>query len=95
VHGRLRANNADAVYRAVLDGRGIALMPHLLVTDDIRTGRLRHLLPEFPSRRFPLYVIYPSKRGRPPRTRAVIEYLTELLDKDPDMALGGVARRTR
>lgn len=95
VHGRLRANNAGAVYRAVLDGRGIALMSHLLVTDDIRTGRLRHLLPEFPSHRFPLYVIYPSKRGLPPRTRAVIEYLTELLDKDPDMALGGVARRTR
>jgi DNA-binding transcriptional LysR family regulator len=54
VHGRFRAKNACAVYRATLDGQGIALMSHLLVTDDIRTGRFRHVLPEFPSRRFPL-----------------------------------------
>jgi DNA-binding transcriptional LysR family regulator len=89
VHGRFRANNASAAHRAALDGRGIALLSHLLVTEDIRTGRLRHLLPEFPSRRFPLYVIYPSRRSLPPRTRAVIDYLTDLLDEDPAMALGG------
>jgi DNA-binding transcriptional LysR family regulator len=89
VRGRFRANNAAAVYRAVLDGRGIALLSHLLVTADIRTGRLRHLLPEFPSRRFPLYVIYTSGRSLPPRTRAVIDYLAELVDEDPAMALGG------
>jgi DNA-binding transcriptional LysR family regulator len=80
VRGRIHANNASAVYRATLAGQGIALMSHLLVADDIRTGRLRQVLPEFPTRSFPLYVLYPSRRGLPPRTRVLIEYIRELLD---------------
>jgi DNA-binding transcriptional LysR family regulator len=87
VHGRFRANNASAVHRAALDGFGIALLPHLLVIEDIRAGRLRHLLPEFPTRRFPLYVTFPSRRSLPPRTRAVIDFIIEALRDDPAMRL--------
>ena len=86
VHARLHCNNAGAVHRAALDGRGIALLSHLLVTEDIENGRLRHLLPDFPSRRFPLYLVYPSRRSLPLRTRVVMEYLTELIRQDPGMA---------
>jgi len=89
VRGRIHANNAAAVYRAALDGQGIALLSHLLVEEDIRSGRLLHLLPDFPSRCFPIYVLYPSKRGLPPRTRALIDYIAELLDKDLDMSVRG------
>jgi DNA-binding transcriptional LysR family regulator len=59
------------------------------VSEDIEKGRLRQLLPEYPSRRFPLYVAYPSRRGLPPRTRAVIDYLAELLGEDPAMTPAG------
>jgi DNA-binding transcriptional LysR family regulator len=43
VRGRFRANNAAAVRRAVLDGRGIALLSHLLLADDIRAGPPAHV----------------------------------------------------
>lgn len=95
VRGRFRANNAAAVQRAALDGRGIALLSHLLVSEDIEKGRLRQLLPEYPSRRFPLYVAYPSRRGLPPRTRAVIDYLAELLGEDPAMTPAGAVVSAR
>lgn len=85
VRGRLRANNAAAVHRAVLAGQGIALLSHLLVADDIRDGRLRPLLPGFPPQRSPLSVVYPSRRQLPPRTRAAIDCLAKLLDQDPAM----------
>lgn len=85
VRGRFRANNAAAVRRAVLDGRGIALLSHLLLADDIRAGHLLTLMPAFPPLRFPLHVIYPSRRNLPPRTRIVIEFLTELIRSDPAM----------
>lgn len=85
VRGRLRANNAAAVHRAVLAGQGVALLSHLLVTEDIRHGRLRLLMPGFLPQRSPLSVVYPSRRQLPPRTRAVIEFLAELLDEDPAM----------
>ena len=87
VPARIHANNAEAAYRAALDGRGIALLSHLLVAEDIENGRLRHLLPDFPSRRFPLHLVYSSRRSLPPRTRVVMEYLIELISHDPEMAL--------
>lgn len=85
VHGRFRANNAEAVRRAILDGRGITLLSHLLVADDVRDGRLRSLMPAFRPLRFPLTIIYPSRRNLPPRVRTVIEFLSELLHADPEM----------
>lgn len=86
ITGSLHANNADAVYRAALAGLGVALLSHLLVAEDIRAGRLVHVLPAFPTRRFPLYALYPSSRRMPARTKAVLAFITELLADDPDMA---------
>ncbi len=90
VRGRLRANNATAVHWAVLNGRGIALVSHLLASADIQQGRLQALMPEFPPRSFPLSVVYPSRRDLPLRTRAVIEFLTEVVRADPAMSNLGV-----
>jgi len=35
-------------------------------------------MPEFPPRSFSISVVYPSRRNLPLRTRAVIEFLTEV-----------------
>ena len=88
VRGRFRANSPPAVYRAVLSGYGIALLSHLLVQDDIREGRLRVLMPEFPPLRLPLSIVYLSRRNLPLRTRIVIDFLVEALRADPAMASG-------
>ena len=85
VRGRFRANNSEAGRRAALTGQGIALLSHLLVADDISAGRLRVLMPAFPPARFPLTVVYPSRRNLPPRVRAVIEFLSEIIQADPAM----------
>ena len=85
VRGRFRANNSEAVRRAALNGHGIALLSHLLVADDIDAGRLRVLMPAFPPVRFPLTVVYPSRRNLPPRVRAVIDFLGEAVQADPAM----------
>jgi len=96
VRGRLRANNATAVYRAVLNGCGIALVSHILASEDIQKGRLQVLMPEFPPRSFPLSVVYPSRRNLPLRTRAVIEFLTEVVRADPAMSdLGVIANEAQ
>ena len=92
VRGRFRANNSEAVHRAALNGHGIALLSHLLVADDISAGRLRVLMPAFPPARFPLTVVYPSRRNLPPRVRAVIEFLSEIIQADPAMRDDGDVR---
>lgn len=89
VRGRVRANNAEAVRRAVLNGHGIALLSHLLVTDDIAAGRLRVVMPAFAPARFPLTIVYPSRRNLAPRVRVVIDYFCDLIKADPAMADAG------
>ena len=92
VRGRFRANNSEAVRRAALNGHGIALLSHLLVAEDISAGRLRVLMPAFPPARFPVTVVYPSRRNLPPRVRAVIEFLIEIIQADPAMRDDGDVR---
>jgi len=92
VRGRFRANNSEAVRRAALNGHGIALLSHLLVADDISAGRLCALMPAFPPARFPVTVVYPSRRNLPPRVRAVIEFLSEIIQADPAMRDDGDVR---
>jgi DNA-binding transcriptional LysR family regulator len=87
ISGRLSADNESAVYRAAISGHGIACLSHLLVMDDIENGRLCRLLPEHECRRQPLYITYASRRRLPHRTRAVMDYLVELIQEDPHMKL--------
>jgi DNA-binding transcriptional LysR family regulator len=77
VSGPFRANNSASVHQAALAGYGIAILPELQVLDDIRAGRLYGLLPEYPSGRAQVFVVYPSRRHLAPRTRVVIDFLVD------------------
>jgi len=83
VSGRFSANNAAAIHSAALGGLGIACLSHLIVKDDVQTGRLRRLLPDYRPRRYPIYIDYPSRRTLPPRVKTVIDYLHDIAKDDP------------
>lgn len=87
VRGRFSTDNASAAYRAAINGHGIACLSHLLVEEDIASGRLHRLLPTYEFRREPLFITYASRRRLPHRTRAVIDFLVKLLQEDPQMRL--------
>ena len=82
----IRQSTRFAVHRAAISGYGIACLSHLLVEDDIQSGRLCRLLPNHQCRQ-PLFVAYASRRRIPHRTRAVIDFLCELIQDDPHMRL--------
>jgi DNA-binding transcriptional LysR family regulator len=77
VRGLVSTNNHEAVRNATLNSLGIALLPEYLVADDLRAGRLKHVLPEYSSETAPAYVVYPSRQHLAPRTRVVIDFLVE------------------
>ncbi len=78
VTGPLRTSSATMVHRAALAGYGIAwlLEPHVL--DDIRAGRLCRLLPQCTCEREQTYVVCPSRRHLPPRTRVLIDFFVAI-----------------
>jgi DNA-binding transcriptional LysR family regulator len=77
IQGRFHANNAAIVRRAVLDGYGASMVPEALIVDDVRTARLYRLLPDYQTERLPAFLLYPSRRHLPPRTRVVIEAIAQ------------------
>jgi len=78
VSGRFSSNNAAAVHHAALAGHGVACISILLAGDDIAAGRLVRLLPDYPCRRYPIYIDYPSRRHLPLRVRVVIDFIALL-----------------
>ncbi|HLY89768.1 MAG TPA: LysR substrate-binding domain-containing protein [Acetobacteraceae bacterium] len=78
VSGCFRANSSEAVYRAVLSGLGIGLLPHIQVRHDLAAGRLRPLLDGVIIDPLILSVIHRFGRtGLPPRIRVVRDFLIE------------------
>jgi DNA-binding transcriptional LysR family regulator len=64
-----------ALRLATLRGIGVCQLPHFIVADDVRSGRLIDLLPEWSPKSAIVHVAFPSKRGLLPSVRALIEFL--------------------
>jgi DNA-binding transcriptional LysR family regulator len=81
VHGAISTNSHEAARSAALGGLGIAMLLEYTVVGDIHAGRLRRVLPGYTSEKLPTYVVYPSRRHLAPRTRVVIDFLVEEVDR--------------
>ena len=79
VHGRIVASSPLALHRAALDGRGPTLLADWTVDKDLRKGNLVELLPkwEVSAGEFntAAWIMYPSRRYIPRKTRVFIDYL--------------------
>lgn len=78
---RLRMDSAEALRDAALAGFGIAMLPKLLVQEDIEAGRLERVLPRVHCGHIPILVLYPHKRLLEPRVRHFIDLMVKQLDQ--------------
>jgi DNA-binding transcriptional LysR family regulator len=76
--GPFRANNSEAVHQAVLAGLGIALLPEYQVQEDLASGRLARVMPDWRTPVLPLHATFPGPRTLPLRTRTVLDFLVAL-----------------
>lgn len=79
VSGRIWVNSARAVREFVLTGKGIGLCASFLISDDIRSERLRYLLADFETPEFGVHAVYPHNRHLAIKERALIDFLVERL----------------
>jgi len=61
--------------QAVLGGVGVAQLPAMLVREELATGALVRLLPDWTPRPEVIHLVFPSRRGVPPSVRLLIEFL--------------------
>jgi DNA-binding transcriptional LysR family regulator len=77
VQGAFGANDSAAVHLAALAGLGVAMLPEIQVSDDLRHARLVQVLKDWTPPRTPALIVYPSRRNLAPRTRVVIDFVIE------------------
>ncbi len=75
VHVGLQSVSQEVLYRAALDGAGIALLPRVLVASQLAGGHLVQVLPDWGGGTYTLYAAIPSRRLVPARTRAFLEFI--------------------
>lgn len=78
---RATANTSDGVRELVAGGAGFAVMPRHLVADDLRAGRLVHVLPHWRARTIRIDLLLPSRHHQPRRLVLFIEALQAYLAK--------------
>ena len=83
VNGRIESNQGELLREAALGGLGIAMHSTWHVWQDLRSGRLQVVLPNYPIADTGIYAVTPHRRLIPPRVRAFIEFLAAQFAEAP------------
>lgn len=74
VPGRFHVNSARVARALALEGQGVAFCPDFVLGDDIDSGRLVNLLPEYQTAAIPFSAVWLETRTLPRKVRALIDF---------------------
>ena len=77
VDPRMRTNSGDTCRAAALGHQGIILQPTFMIADDLRSGQLVEVLPQYRSLELGIYALYPTRKHVLPKVRLLIDYLAQ------------------
>ena len=84
VHGNIRTNSTEVVRESVIAGLGIALRSTWDVGAELKSGKLKIVLPQYhESPRVAVYAVYPCRQFIPAKLRVFIDYLSNLYGPEP------------
>ena len=81
VEPRMRSNSGDTCRAAALGHQGIIVQPTFLIGDDLRSGALVELMPQYRAVELGIYALYPSRKHVLPKVRLLVDYLVAALKK--------------
>jgi DNA-binding transcriptional LysR family regulator len=76
------SEGATSLREAVRAGLGICVLPDFLVREDLLSGRLVRVLPQWKAKEIPVHVVYPSHRMLPVRVRTFVEFAVTYVAKE-------------
>lgn len=77
ISGRYAVTSVELVYRAALQGLGVAVLPAFLCVDALASGRLVALLEDYRAEETVVHIVYASNRHLSARARAFADHLIE------------------
>ncbi|MGD1933567.1 MAG: LysR family transcriptional regulator [Candidatus Phaeomarinobacter sp.] len=75
--GPLRVNNGDMIREAMLRGIGIASLPTFIIGEDLKSGALERVLPDWCASTIAMYAVYPPGKALSAKVRLLIDFLAE------------------
>jgi DNA-binding transcriptional LysR family regulator len=83
VKSRFRVNSVSMIRQLAVLGLGVAFLPERIIIDDVNTGKLRRILPEWQGEPQPIYAVTET-RLLPAKTQRFIEFVREGLREASD-----------
>ena len=80
---RMRSNSGDTCRAVALRHQGLVIQPSFLVGDDVRSGTLVELMPDYRSIEMGIYAMYPTRKHVLPKVRLLIDYLVDAFKAAP------------
>ncbi|WP_099207108.1 LysR family transcriptional regulator [Xanthomonas citri] len=87
MQSRFESNFGELVRDAVVAGQGIAVHSYWHIADELRSGRLIQVMPDYPPPASQISAVMPARRLQPPRVRAFVDFLQERLGEQPPWEL--------
>ncbi|PLR28734.1 LysR family transcriptional regulator [Caulobacter zeae] len=81
VSGRLRVSAPQAAREAALAGLGVALGPHWLFEEGLKSGRLQRILTGYEAEPVPIHILYVANRLLPRRAMVFMDYMAAAFSK--------------
>lgn len=82
---RIATDDFSSLRTAALQGVGVTMLPREFIDEDLRAGRLQHLLPDLASKSGLVHAVFPTRRGMVPAVRHLLDALVtgyERLDRE-------------
>ena len=79
VHGNLQTNSSESVRAAVLGGMGISYAPKWHFSEEIKSGEVQVLLPEWLSQPVPVHLVSPLQRRYVAKVKVFGDYVAQRL----------------
>ncbi len=73
----LSIDSAPAILEAVKGGAGVAILPDFLVREDLHTGKLIQVLPNWTLPEGGIFAVYPASKFRPVKVTAFVDMLRD------------------
>lgn len=86
IRGNFQVNSSEAIREALLAGMGVGLVPTFTAGQDLKSGALQAVLPEYrPLGGFgsSIYAAYLPNRNLAPKVRALVDFLVERFGPKP------------
>ncbi|MNT37372.1 LysR substrate binding domain protein [compost metagenome] len=92
---RMSTDSLYALHSATRLGLGVAVGSAWIFADDIASGRLLHLLPQWQADPLPIYLVYPHARFYPAKLRLFVEAMRQAIPTPGMVGSPGPLRRER